>query len=99
MPHGAGCDPKSSTARALLEVGRPQRRVFASRFQFRRFVDVVVSQDALLGNTRRRLGMCTTRGALLLEHDAQLICLPALFVELGLKLFELCQLCLPRRRA
>ena len=35
--------------------------------------------------------MCTTRGALLLECGAQLLCLPALLVELSLKLFELCQ--------
>jgi hypothetical protein len=43
--------------------------------------------------------MCTTRGALLLECGAQLLCLPTLLVELGLKLLELRQLCLPRRRA
>jgi hypothetical protein len=34
--------------------------------------------------------MCTTRGALLLECDAQLLGLPTLFVEIGLELFELC---------
>ena len=63
------------------------------------FVDVVIGQDALPGNARRRLAMCTTRGALLLECGAQLLSLPTLLVELGLKLLELRQLCLPRRRA
>jgi hypothetical protein len=63
------------------------------------FIDVVVDQDAFPGNARRRLGLCTTRGVLLLECGAQLLCLPALLVKLGLKLFELCQLSLPRRRA
>ena len=72
---------------------------FAGRLQFRRFVDVVVGQDALPGNARRRLGMCTSRGALLLECGAQLLSLPMLLVELGLKLLKLPQLCLPRRRA
>ena len=57
------------------------------------------SPDALPGNTRRRLGMCTTCGALLLKCGAQLLCLPMLLIELGLKLLELRQLCLPRRRA
>ena len=57
------------------------------------------SPDALPGNTRRRLGMCTTCGALLLKCGAQLLCLPTLLIELGLKLLELRQLCLPHRRA
>jgi hypothetical protein len=43
--------------------------------------------------------MCTTCGALLLERGAQLLGLPTLLVELGLELFELRQLGLPRRRA
>ena len=55
--------------------------------------------DNAPGNACCHLGMCTTRGALLLECGAQLLCLPALLVELGLKLFELFQLCLARRRA
>jgi len=43
--------------------------------------------------------MCTTRGTLLLERGAQLLGLLTLLVELGLKLLELRQLSLPRRRA
>ena len=65
-------------------------------FLFRRFVDVLIGQDALSGNARRRLGMCTTCGALLLERGAQLLGLPTLLIELGLQLFELRQLGLPR---
>ena len=72
---------------------------FASRFQFRRFVDIVVGQDALPCNTSRRLGMYTTHGPLLLECGAQLLGLLTLLVELGLKPFELRQLGLSRRRA
>ena len=41
--------------------------------------------------------MCTTRDALLLERGAQLLGLPTLLVELGLKLVELRQLSLSRR--
>ena len=72
---------------------------FAGQFQFWRFVDVVIGYDPLPGNARRRLGLSATGGALLLECGAQLLCLPTLLIELSLKLFELCQLCLPRRRA
>jgi hypothetical protein len=43
--------------------------------------------------------MCTARGTLLLECGAQLLGLPTLLVELGLKLLELRQLSLPRCRA
>jgi hypothetical protein len=41
--------------------------------------------------------MCAMHGVLLLECGAQLLCLPTLLVELGLKLLELRQLYLPRR--
>ena len=41
--------------------------------------------------------MCSTRGTLLLERGAQLLSLPTLLVELGLKLVELRQLGLTRR--
>ena len=47
----------------------------------------------------RRPGLRATHGELLLERSAQLLRLPALLVEPGLKLLELRQLCLPRRRA
>ena len=43
--------------------------------------------------------MCTTRGTLLLECGAQLLGYLTLLIELGLKLIELCQLSLSRRRA
>ena len=43
--------------------------------------------------------MRATRGALLLVCGAQLLSLPTLLVELGLKLLELRQLYLPRRQA
>ena len=59
----------------------------------------MVGQDALPCNTSRRLGMCTTRSPLLLECGMQLLGLLTLLVELGLKLIELCQLSLSRRRA
>ena len=49
---------------------------------------MVVGQDALPGNTSRRLGVCTTRGTLLLECGAQLLGLLTLLVELGLKLID-----------
>jgi len=83
---------------SLEKVSRSDE-LLARRLQFRGFVDVVVGQDALPGNTSRRLGMCTTRGMLLLECGAQLLGLLTLLVELDLKLLELCQLSLSRRRA
>jgi hypothetical protein len=43
--------------------------------------------------------MRATHSALLFECGAQLLSLPTLLVELGLKLLELRQLCLLRRRA
>ena len=51
------------------------------------------------GDAPCRPGLRAARGVLLLERSAQLLRLPALLVEPGLKLLELRQLCLPRRRA
>ena len=96
----------SMSARASLRRLRPAGvevcrgdEFLAGPFQVQRVVDVVVGQDPLLGDTPRRPSSRTTSGALLLEHGAQLPCLPTLLLELGLKLLELRQLRLPRSRA
>ena len=64
------CEDRAWYSHTARSSQMPVVRFLAGCLQFRRFVDVVVGQDALPGNTSRRPGVCTRHGTLLLECGA-----------------------------